>query len=342
VSTKHIAIVTPGFAKDETETDCIPVLQHFVLELLNQGFLVTVFALHYPYRNETYMWNGIRVVALNGANSRFKREFTLYSQLKKAIKTLHQEHPISIIHSFWLNEVTYFSAKIARRIHIPIVATALGQDVLPQNRYLKKISAFKLPIYCLSDFHKSKLNPIDFPNTTIIHLGIKSSGERTKNIDVVGVGNLISLKNYTYFIRVCAELKAIRPDFTAVIVGDGPEFALLQALIQENQLVQNVQLKGQLCYSETLDYIGSARVLLHTSSFEGFGMIFAEALAQRTHVLSSPVGFAMTAPEITPLHFDPTIDAKELMKLIESPTPPLIFYSIASTVEQYKSVYAGL
>ena len=92
MSSKHIAVITPGFAKDETDTDCIPVLQHFVLELRNQGFLVTVFTLHYPYRKETYSWNGIQVVALNGANSRFKRQFTLYSQLKKALKTVHQQH----------------------------------------------------------------------------------------------------------------------------------------------------------------------------------------------------------------------------------------------------------
>ena len=342
MSTKHIAVITPGFAKDEADTDCIPVLQHFVLELQNQGFFVTIVTLHYPYRKETYSWNGIQVVALNGANSRFKRQFTLYTQLKKAIKNIHQQRPISVIHSFWLNETTYFSAKIARKLNIPMVATAYGQDVLPENRYLKPISTFNLPVFCISDFQLQQLNKTYFPQAKSINSGITRSSVMTKTIDIVGVGNFIPLKNYSYFIRVCAEIKTMRPDFTAVIVGSGPELALLQSLIQELQLEKNIQLVGQLPYLTTLNYIGSARVLMHTSSFESLGMILLEALAHGTYVLSSPVGYAFNSPEIEKLSFDLKADGKKLLELMDAPTPDPIFHSITTTIEAYKTVYAGL
>jgi len=342
VSSKHIAVITPGFAKDEADTDCIPVLQHFVLELQNQGYLVTVIALHYPYRKETYTWNSIQVVALNGANSRFKRQFTLYGQLKKAIINIHQQRPISVIHPFWLNETTYFSARIAKKLAIPIVATALGQDVLPENRYLKPISTFNLLVFCISDFHLQQLNKTYFPLAKSINLGTTKSSVMTKTIDIVGVGSFIPLKNYSYFIRVCAEIKTTRPDFTAVIVGSGSELKLLQSLIQELRLEKNIQLVGQLPYLTTLNYIGSARVLMHASSFEGMGMILLEALAHGTHVLSSPVGFAMNAPEIEKLSFDLKADGKKLLELLDAPTPVPIFHSISTTIEAYNAIYAGL
>ena len=81
---KHIAIVVPGFPKDESDSTCLPAVQHFVRGMSKKIERITVFALHYPYSDESYTWNGVTVLPMKGNNSFWKRKFTLYKTLKTA------------------------------------------------------------------------------------------------------------------------------------------------------------------------------------------------------------------------------------------------------------------
>ena len=61
------------------------------------------------------------------------------------------------------------------------------------------------------------------------------------------------------------------------------------------QLEQNIELKGSVSYAETQHYLSQSKVLLHPSIFESYGMVFAEAIANKTAIVSRKVGFAESA-----------------------------------------------
>ena len=97
---------------------------------------------------------------------------------------------------------------------------------------------------------------------------------------------------------------------------------------------------GKLSYHKTLEYISKAKVLLHTSHFESFGMIFPEALESKTLIVSKNVGCAFPSENWF------TAETKEEMVLackkglitpfstnFENP------FLIEKTVENYLKVY---
>ncbi|MCT4580635.1 MAG: glycosyltransferase family 4 protein [Flavobacteriales bacterium] len=313
-----------------------------VKELVEQGVEVTVFTLHYPFVKSTYNWCGAKVVPLNGKNSFIVRKTVLFHRLLKAFTTIDREHKIAVIHSFWLNETTYWAEKLGRKFDIPVVATALGQDVLPVNRYLKKIKWNAVEIFCLSQYQKKHLEKALSQKIGVIPLGVVTTTTQLKTFDIVGVGNLIPLKNFSYLIALCRALKPIKPNFSAKLIGVGQELEKLKQLVQAYELNDNIQFLGELSYTETQTQIAQAKVLVHPSNFEGFGMILIEALANQTFVLSSPVGIAPELEAIAKLKMDVTKDLKVLIALLDRDVPPARLHSIQETVSAYIKLYHQL
>lgn len=317
-------------------------MQLYARELANSGARVSVFTLHYPYSKEPYIWNGIAVFPLNGSNSAIKRTFVLKSSLKRSFGKLHRAFPVDVIHSFWLNETTIWGRALSSEFGIPHLASAMGQDVLPENMYLKHIERH-LPdtVVTLSLFQKEQLIRTAGIQSHIIPFGIDPVmfTEAEKTIDVIGVGNLIPLKRFDYFLEICSRLKEEQPQCVIRIIGSGTEQPRLQGQIRKAGLAETVQLSGQLSYPETLQLIAKSKVLLHTSRFEGFGMILIEALHARTHVLASPVGMAYENEMIHVLVQEVETDVAKLIELLREPLPQRVTYAISDTVNKYEEVY---
>lgn len=338
-SNKHIAIVTPGFPKNEKDSTCIPALQLFVKELIKKEIEVTVFSLHYPFSAVEYKWNGIEVVPLNGRNRFFVRKFFLLNRLRRAFLRKNTTKKIDLIHSFWLNETTFFSSKLADEFNIDIIASAQGQDVLKENEYLKKLPWQSMKVYCMSDFQKNQLLRSISAKVSIISWGVSNPILMEKEFDLIGVGNLIPLKNFTYFIELCKNLKEYKPEFKAKIIGKGIEKDKLLRLINNFNLDKNVELVGELSYKETQALIAKAKVLVHPSTYEGFGMVLIEALAYKTHVLSSPVGFAFECSDIKKIKFNIESDTMRVLELLKNTDAKQKLLKISDTVENYLKIY---
>ena len=276
---------------------------------------------------------------MNGANSFIKKKTTLYYTLKKVFRTINAELKVDLIHSFWLNEATYFSCKLGNKFNIPVIGSAQGQDVLLTNNYLNKVKKYKVNLFAMSAFQEEFLIKQGVENTSVIEWGVNSSHQYSKEIDVISVGNLIELKNHTYFIQLCTELKKIKPNFKGLLIGDGSERSNILNLIQQNNLSDNLRTIDKLPHAEVIKMIGKSKTLIHTSLFEGFGMVLVEALANGTSVLSSPVGFAKTAKNIELLDFDPKKDVDKLIQLIESDPQKPIVHPISETVDKYIKHY---
>lgn len=71
-----------------------------------------------------------------------------------------------------------------------------------------------------------------------------------------------------------------------MLIGGGPEKEKLQGLIAARGLAANITLTGELPHAEVLELMQRTKVFLHTSSYEGFGVVFLEALAAGCQVIS--------------------------------------------------------
>lgn len=253
-------------------------------------------SLHYPYHSNEYSWNGIRVFPLNGKNSRIKKRFLLKATLERCLNEVNVSDPISIIHSFWLQEASVWSLSWAKKQGIPIIASAMGQDVLAENKYLRQLQQLQPnKIITLTRFHQQELLKSTGLISEVVGFGVEDLSvfeQKEKTVDIIGVGNLISLKNYPYFIEICALLKKTNPQLVVKLIGIGPEEHLLKQLITANGMTDSIELLGKIEYTETMKWIAKSKVLLHPSKFESFGMIFSEAKALQTHIASFSVGLA--------------------------------------------------
>ena len=106
---------------------------------------------------------------------------------------------------------------------------------------------------------------------------------------VVALGRLMAEKGFDVLIEAVALLKTTkRPE--VVIVGDGPDRALLEALALRRGV--NATFAGAVAPGEVGEWYRRARLVCVPSRREGFGMITAEALAACRPVVATAVGAA--------------------------------------------------
>jgi hypothetical protein len=123
----HVAYLTPGFAVDETDTNCVPAIQDFLLALKQLACDVqpTVFSLRYPHRRERYRWHGMDVVPADGQTLRFPAVASSWARLAAAVQRTRRHHPIDLIHSFWLGECALLGEFLSRCYRIPHIVTLM-------------------------------------------------------------------------------------------------------------------------------------------------------------------------------------------------------------------------
>ena len=336
----HIVFVTPGFPKDEKDTQCIPALQIYLKALREQtAARLTVLTIHYPFKRGSYSWHGVRVHALGGRNRSMLRPLHL-RRARSIFEKIFSRNKITQIHSFWIGECCFLASKMASKFDVPHVCTAMGQDVRAGNPWVRRITS--TPKYiCLSRFQAQVLENNYGLDSRIIHWGLPPNNLSAdeKSIDVVGVGSLISLKAFDQFIRIIAELKNTFSEINCLIVGEGPEKDALGGMIDNLNLIANVELVGALSYQATQALIAKSCILLHPSQFESFGMVVIEALALGASVVARPVGIAA---EISNVHkMNSNEGAVEIISKIlkrgENTSP--VSYPILETIRQYADIY---
>jgi 1,2-diacylglycerol 3-alpha-glucosyltransferase len=343
----RILWLTPGFAANEHDHNCIPPLQLLAHELLGQGIDLQVIALEYPFRAEPYVWGngvGASVYPCDGRNRRYLRWRTL-ARARAFAQQLFTTNRFDAIHSFWLGPAWSLGEQLAARWQTPHVTTLMGQDVLPDNRYLRRLQAGGVHrLVALTPFHNDQLEKTTGLRAEYcIPWGVGSVDvaevlPQERPVDVLGVGSLIPVKNWEQWLRVLRLVARVRPGLRAELIGSGPEASRLRALAQQLGLMRQVHFAGEIPRPQVLARLRKSRVLLHTSRFESFGMVVAEATANGCRVVGTPVG---AAPELGVCADTDAGLAELLLQVLEAPVLTVLpeILRIEATAEAYLSLY---
>lgn len=299
INVKHIIWVTPGFAASEQDSQCIPPMQLLARALMAQdGIQLHVVSLHYPKHQVPYSFYGAKVypAAATGRMAKMRSRFSAYRRVLKLL----QQYPQAVLHSFWMTDACLIAHVANQGFGTKHLLTLMGQDARPENKYWKLLASTPFTKVGLSSFHAQQyLRTTGAKLNAIIPWGLpdlEQDANGEKIYDIIGVGSLIPLKQYDYFIDLLVLVKKMLPAFSALLVGDGPERQRLEALAVEKGIVGNLKFTGALPREEVLSLMAQSRVFLHTSSYESFGFVLIEALQQGAFVVSTPVGIA---PELT-------------------------------------------
>ncbi len=91
---------------------------------------------------------------------------------------------------------------------------------------------------------------------------------------IVCTGRLKNHKNVDVLLRAVAIAKRERPDISALIIGEGPEYDRLVQLLPELGLTQNVTFTGGLAdFDDVLRLMKRAQIFVNASTKEGGGSI---------------------------------------------------------------------
>lgn len=346
---KKVVVLIPGFPKDEADTSCLPFQFSFIKHLcqLSPDTDVTVLSLHYPYKNHEYRIGGIPVISFNGRNKRGIYQLLLRRRVMNTLKRMHYHQKIDILVSFWCGECALLGKKFASANKIKHYCWLMGQDAKRGNKYVRKINPEARDMIALSPFLQSlfEKNYAVRPKAVImpgVDPDIYSFASHEKDIDLLATGSLIPLKQFEVFIRIVAAIRETLPSVKAVLIGDGPERLKLLSLVHKLGLSSHILFAGELPHKSVLEYMQRAKLFIHPSSYEGFGVVCLEALFAKTTVVSfvNPVQRSVENWHTVDTESEMIKRVKDLLSKQKEVLPPMEF-TIHNTVKNFIS-FAGL
>ncbi len=290
---KTLILLTPGFAKDEADTNCLPMHQELLRSLKCKfpSLRIMVLAFDYPYFKKKYKWFDIEVTSFDGRNKGGLNKLLLWRRILKELEAIKNSSEIVGLLSLWLDTCALVGKKFADKNNLKHYCWLIGQDARPGNKYVERIKPRPSELVALSDFIQSEFERnYEFKPAYLIPPGIDErkyiSTAHQRTIDVVAAGSLIPLKQFDIFLNVVYELKKQFPQIYARLIGEGPERKKLERIAKSLELDSNVLLTGELKHVDVISNMANAKLFLHTSSYEAFGMVCLEALASGATVIS--------------------------------------------------------
>jgi len=226
---------------------------------------------------------------------------------RDVVRAVKAQRP-SLLHTHLVHADVY-GALAARLLRVPLVSTRHNDDryLLGPFRYVDR--AFARParrLIAISDAVRRFLEQAGHQpaKLTTIRYGLDelpsapsepTPGEAGIPADVplaLAVGRLIAQKDHATLLRAFALVRSTVPDAHLAILGGGPLEAETRALVAELDLEGAVTLPGR---TDIRDWLERADVFVHTSRWEGFGIVLLEAMLAGLPVVATRVS---AVPEV--------------------------------------------
>jgi 1,2-diacylglycerol 3-alpha-glucosyltransferase len=333
----HLLILTPGFAVNEADTSCLPFLQLYLDELKKQDCRITIVTEDHP-QTENYSWKNIEVITVRKRATLLSKIMGRFTLLK-TIEAIHKRSPVDVVHSIWCNWASVKANAFCEKNRIRHVVTLAGQEPVQARGLIKKMNKLQCVPVCVSNFQLKAGASAGANIKEMIHWGIENIVPESLNrdIDLLFCGSLNKVKNYSTFLVIVKKLVQTNSVNSSVMCGGGQVEAV--KLIARKSGLKSLSITGEIKRNEVLDLMKRAKVFVHTSNYEAFGLVLAEAMACGCHVVSAPTGIAATDHNI---HKCTSVDdfVNVISKLLRTGNPlPRNDYKISETVMRYWQLY---
>jgi len=208
------------------------------------------------------------------------------------------EH-IHVHHGYFGSWIAMVAARV---LGVGFSMTLHGSDLLVHRAYLDtklENCRFCLTISSFNRLHLLKHYPAISPDKVLIRrMGVELLQflsapplleSASKCMVLVSVGRLHAVKDHAFLIRACHKLKDRGFKMLCLIVGEGPERASLEHLIDQLDLRHEVELLGALPRDWISYYYQLADLVLLTSRSEGIPLVLMEAMALERTVLAPAI-----------------------------------------------------
>lgn len=348
---KTLVMLTPAFPASKMETSWVTTQQLFVRAFREQFPSLQIFILsfYYPDSHGAYDWHGMQVTSFNGVkggNRGVKRIF-FWRDVWKKLRVLHRDNDLMGLFSFWCGECALIGHYFGKRYGLPHYCWLCGQDARETNKLVKFIRPRPEELIAMSDFlvrefHRNhRIRPQHMIPNAIDPSMYPVPGTQQRDIDLLGVGSLSRLKQYDVFVQIVASLRSMFPCIRATICGEGEARDEIQQLIKAHQLDEHVSLPGLTPHREVLSLMQRTKILLHTSNYEGFGVVCLEALYAGAHVISFCRPMEQDIPHwhIAGSPEEMMQKAKEILRDPATSYTPVLPYTMNNTVRSVMELF---
>src|SRR5580704_3375147 len=113
---KTFVILSPGFAKNEEHTVCLPAQQVFILAIRNNfpELSIIIIAFEYPNTTSPYQWNTIKVIPFNGERKRKLNKLVTWYKIWRKLKEINKTTRLMGLFSFWCADCALVGKYFAR------------------------------------------------------------------------------------------------------------------------------------------------------------------------------------------------------------------------------------
>lgn len=169
---------------------------------------------------------------------------------------------------------------------ICIKSIAYGLSCI-RYKYMLGVSKSVFDEFVYGKFFRDKQRIIGNPISMAAIIAKAEAIKCDERFDVIFLGRLSLQKNPVLFIEIIEEIVKIKP-IKAVMVGDGEMRNEVESEIMKRNLNDSICLKGFM--KNPYGILKQSKILCVTSSWEGYGLVAAEALALGKPVISTGVG----------------------------------------------------
>lgn len=375
IQNRRIAIVTPSFFPVRGGTEQVVYEVGRRMAEKNKVVIITPKVPGAPYREQfeqmsIYRFPTMRMPVLNALSAQLVLLFFLPYILKK--------EKIELIHMYHVYQLGGAVAIIKKLLHLPLFTYLIGWDtydpIRPIPRLLRPYIAWvlnsseKVCTSCRSmrenayqqGYKREKEMPLIPHGTNMPEMIMK----RMKKVDVRSrhnTGNekivfslqrLFPRKGLEYLIRAIPIVIKKYPQVKFIIGGKGPEREKLEEEARELSVSEKVVFAGFIPDDELKAYYAAANVFALPSLYEGFGVVYVDALTNGVPVVTTRCG----GPEdivteengfLVPIRDEKAFAEALIAALLKTWDHQRIKkdaerYDWKNVIEEYKSIYREL
>ena len=231
----------------------------------------------------------VRYVTLSRYGTRWFNHTAACAAVGACLGTILRDFAPQVIHAHTLGFDTRIGAWLKQRLGIPLVVTTHGSDAsVPYEQgdlaFLRKHCDLADTVVAVSSALAEKVRACGTRTPVQVILNgfrlhhVPASAEKAP-VSLIQVGNLQEQKRVHITIEAFSRLLWGYPRATLTVVGSGPQREALEAQCRQLGIEKQVTFTGRLPNDQTLEQMAKAQFFVMPSVREGFGIVYAEAMA---------------------------------------------------------------